>query len=125
MAVPAIGNRLNTISYPRGTVTAPRGLLEYVFGPLKDRLSWQEQGTAADPLSGRRRRVYGTRQKSSARAGQNLILALDNGESYRVRITGAHLDFISNLLGRMLPGRVVGVTSERGTIYGPQARNNT
>lgn len=125
MATPAAGNKLNTIAYPRGTVTAPRGLLEYVFGPLGSALSWEEPGTAADPRSGRRRRIYGTRQKSSARAGQVLFLVLDNGETYCVRVTGAHLDFISNLLGRMLPGKVVEVMSQRGTIYGPQARNNT
>jgi hypothetical protein len=125
MAVPATGNRLNTITYPRGTVTAPRGLLEYVFGPLKDVLTWEEPGTVADPQTGRRRRIYGTKQRSSARAGQNMVLHLDNGEKYRVRVTGAHLDFVSNLLGRMLPGKVVLVTSERGTEYGPQARGNT
>lgn len=123
MAPPSV-NRLNTISYPRGTVTAPRGLLEYVFGPLDDALVWTLPGTAADPVTGRRRRRYGTRQRSSARAGEAMKVVLDNGQTYTMRVTGAHLDFIDQILGRMLPGKVVGLFSERGTDYSPQARNN-
>jgi hypothetical protein len=123
MATPS-SDRLNTISYPRGTVTAPRGLLEYCFGPLEDALRWELPGTAADAVTGRRRRRYGTRQRSSARAGEAMKVVLDNGQKYTMRVTGTHLDFIDFAIGRMLNGKIVGVFSERGTDYSPQARNN-
>ena len=124
MATPP-GLRLNTITYPRGTVTAPRGLLEYLFGNLSASLRWEAPGSAVNPETGRRRRIYGTRQRSSARAGERMTLVLDNGETYGVSVTGTHIDFISFVLGRVQPGKVANIYSERGTEYGPQARGNT
>jgi hypothetical protein len=116
--------RLNTITYPGGTVTAPRGFLLYVFGDLATALRWEAPGSAVNPSTGRRRRIYGTKQRGSSRAGEGLRLKLDNGDTYTVRVTGTHLNFITFMLGRMRPGKVVEVLSERGTVYGPQARNN-
>jgi hypothetical protein len=116
--------RLNTITYPGGTVTAQRGLLTYVFGDLSTALRWEAPGSAVNPNTGRRRRLYGTKQRGSSRAGEGLQLKLDNGSVYTVRVTGTHLNFIQFMLGRMRTGKVMEVTSERGTIYGPQARNN-
>jgi hypothetical protein len=123
--MPAAANaRLNTITYPGGTITASRGLLTYVFGDLSTSLRWEAPGSAVDPNTGRRRRLYGTRQRGSSRAGEALTLKVDDGREYIIRVTGTHLNFIQFMLGRMKPGKVAEVFSERGTVYGPQARNN-
>jgi hypothetical protein len=116
--------RLNTITYPGGTITASRGLLTYVFGDLTTALRWEAPGSAVNPDTGRRRRIYGTKQRGSSRAGEGMTMKLDNGDSYTIRVTGTHLNFIQFMLGRMKAGKVVEVLSERGTVYGPQARAN-
>jgi hypothetical protein len=106
-------------------MTAPRGLLTYLFGTLASRVTWENPATGPNPTSGRRRRVYGTRQKSSARAGEAMKLLLDNGEMYTVRVTGPHMDFIGYILSRTQPGKVANVFSARGTEYGPQLTDVT
>jgi hypothetical protein len=105
-------------------MTATRYLLEYLFGEIGTSLRWDKIGSSTNPTTGRRRRIYGTKQRSSARAGERMTLKLASGEDWSVRVVGTHLDFIDNLLGRVIPGRVVGLVSERGTDYGPQVRNN-
>lgn len=112
--------KLNTLTYPGGTVTAARGLLEYLFGDLTTTVSWLAPAHAASAVSGRRRRKYGTRQKSSARAGEAMKIVLDNGEVYVVRVTGTHTDFIDTILAKVRRGKVANLVSERGTEYGPQ-----
>jgi hypothetical protein len=113
--------RLNTISYAKGTVTGPRGLLEYLFGGASFNSSWLESTNPLDNLTGRRRRKYGTRQRSSARAGEPMQLVLKNGEVYTVRITGTHTRFIDEFLAKGGGLNVANVYSERGTLYGPQS----
>jgi hypothetical protein len=112
--------KLNTLAFVGGTVTAPRGLLEYLFGNLSTRTSWLASSEATSGPSGRRRRKYGTRQKSSARAGEAMKIYLDNGEIYTVRVTGTHTNFIDTILSKVSPGKVANLVSERGTEYGPQ-----
>jgi hypothetical protein len=105
-------------------MTATRYLLEYLFGDISGSLRWEKTGTATNQTTGRRRRLYGTKQRSSARAGEKMTLKLANGDEWSCRVVGTHLDFIDNLLGRAQQGRVVGIMSERGTDYGPQLRSN-
>lgn len=112
--------RLNTISYPKGTVTAPRGLLEYLFGTGTPGVSWAVPVDAIAGPGGVRRRKYGTRQRSSSRAGEPMQLILNNGEAYTVRITGTHTKFIDAFLSKGGGAKVANIYSERGTIYGPQ-----
>lgn len=114
--------KLITITYNGGSVTAARGLLEHLFGDLTTRLSWEVPHTGPAPIGGRRRRKYGTKQKSSARAGEMMRLVLDNSETYTVRVVGPHLNFIEFFLARTGPGKIVQAFSERGTEYGPQVQ---
>jgi hypothetical protein len=117
---PAPSARLTTITWPKGSITAPRGLLVYLFGDLAQTVAWASTTTNTDPVTGRRVRRYGTRQRSSARAGEAMTVVLNNGEQFSVRITGSHYNFLDQFLGRGAGEKVANVYSERGTIYGPQ-----
>jgi hypothetical protein len=114
--------RLRTLTFQKGTVTAPAGLITHLFGNSSGQVSWTASANPPDPVTGRRRRKYGTRQRSSSRAGEVMAIALSNGEQYSVRITGTHTNFIDFFLSQGAGDKVVNVFSERGTIYGPQAK---
>jgi hypothetical protein len=113
---------LRTIAYKGGTVTAVAGLLDYLFDNVTGEVSWTAPASPADPVTGRRRRKYGTRQRSSSRAGEAMQLVLKNGKTYIVRVTGAHIDFVEFFLSQGGGSKVANVYSERGTEYGPQAK---
>jgi hypothetical protein len=117
--------RLQTVSYPKGTATAPKALIVYLFGSNVGGLAWTPSRNPADPITGRRRRKYGTSQRSSARAGEAMQVVLDNGEAYTVRITGSHTSFLDFFLAEGLGTKVLNVYSERGTKYGPQPQTIT
>lgn len=117
--------RLQTVSYPKGTATAPKALITYLFGLNVGGLAWTPSRNPADPVTGRRRRKYGTRQRSSARAGEAMQVVLDNGEVYTCRITGSHTAFIDFFLAEGLGTKVLNVYSERGTEYGQQPQTIT
>ena len=117
--------RLQTVSYPKGTATAPKALIAYLFGQNVGGLAWTPSRNPADPVTGRRRRKYGTRQRSSARAGEAMQMVLDNGETYTLRITGSHTAFIDFFLAEGLGSKVLNVYSERGIEYGPQPQTLT
>jgi hypothetical protein len=122
---PNANYRLNTICYPHGTITAAKGLLTYLFGSLAQPTNWLPPLVLDETITARRRRKYGTRQRGSARAGEAMRLLLNNGESYTVRITGTHTDFIDWFLAKGGGKKVANVYSERGTIYGPQIVDQT
>ena len=117
--------RLQTVAYQRGTATAPKALIAYLFGQNVGGLAWTTSRDPADPVTGRRRRKYGTKQRSSARAGEAMQVVLDNGETYCVRITGSHTAFIDFFLAEGLGTKVLNVLSERGTVYGPKPQTLT
>jgi hypothetical protein len=117
--------RLQTVSYPKGTATAPKALIAYLFGQNVGGLAWTPSRDPADPATGRRRRKYGTKQRSSARAGEAMQVVLDNGETYSVRITGTHTAFLDFFLAEGLGAKVLNVLSERGTVYGPKPQTLT
>lgn len=105
-----------TISYTKGTLTSTRGLFQYLFG---DNFSqWDNPVVTGTDATGRRRRRYGTRQRSNARAGKPVLIELDNGEMYTARVTGPDLNLIAVLENR--GSKVAGVYTPRGTIYRPQ-----
>lgn len=112
--------RLNTITYAKGTVTAPRGLLDYLFGSGTPNVNWAVSTNLVNAITNRRRRKYGTRQRESARAGEPMKLVLKNGDIYTARITGSHTAFIDAFLSKGGGLNVANIYSERGTIYGPQ-----
>lgn len=112
--------RLLSVTYPKGTFTAPKGLIDFLFGTNGSRLSWQSPVNLADAITGRRRRKYGTRQRSSAGAGEQIRLVMNDGAIYSGRITGTHTAFIDHFLSVGGADKVLNVYSERGTIYGPQ-----
>jgi hypothetical protein len=110
--------RTVTLSYPGGTVTAVLGLIEYIFGTQT--IGWQTLAGPALTPGGRRRRKYGTRQRSAAAGGRVMNLRLDEGHVWQVRYSGTDLDFISAVISKTVPGRVKQAWTPRGTIYGPQ-----
>ena len=111
--------RLNTISYPGGTCTALNGLLTHLFGSDSTVLAWRANTNAVNPVTGRRRRKYSTRQRSSARAGQVMQVVLKSGEKYSVRVTGTHTAFIDYFMAEGAGDKIANVYSQRGTEYGP------
>lgn len=106
-----------TVGYPKGTMTATIGLIEYLLGEQK--LVWTNNtsGTTAD---GKRKRKYGSKQRALALGGRPMSIVLDNGETYTARVTGADLDFIEFVLARVEENKVLNIYTPRGTIYGPQ-----
>jgi hypothetical protein len=106
-----------TVAYPKGTMTATVGLVEYLLGEQK--LVWtnSSSGTTVD---GKRKRKYGSKQRALALGGRPMSIVLDNGETYTARVTGADLDFIDFVLARVEENKVLNIYTPRGTIYGPQ-----
>jgi hypothetical protein len=107
-----------TIGYKGGTMTATRGLLEYILGPVV--FGWQNMSAPPSGPTRRRRRKYGTKQRALASAGRDMYLKVDTGDVFTVRVTGADLDFIDEILVKTDPGKVQSVWTALGTIYGPQ-----
>lgn len=107
-----------TVSYQGGTLTATRGLIEYIFGEFEP--SWQATGADGVPLPGfPRRKKFGTKQRRNAAAGKAITLELDTGEAFSVRVTGADIDFIDKIL-TATGSKVLRAWTPRGTVYGPQ-----
>lgn len=106
-----------TASYPGGTVTGTLGLIEFLFGPQQTQ--WIAISGEAPAPGTRRKRKYGTRQRSSAAGGEPLYLRIADGTVWAVRITGADMDFIDQVLTKTEPGAVLSAWTDRGTIYGP------
>lgn len=111
--------KLSTVSYRGGTCTATNGLLTHLFGSESNVLAWRPNTNAVNPATGRRRRKYSTRQRSSARAGQPMQVVLKAGETYVVRITGSHTSFIDFFMAEGAGDKIANVYSQRGTEYGP------
>jgi hypothetical protein len=110
-------SRLVTITYPKGHMTASVGLVEYLLGNVA--LKWEKSSTPAAP-GGRRKRKYGTKQRSSAIGGREITLQTGDGKSWKVRVAGADIDFIDYILANTAAGKVVGAYTARGSTYGPQ-----
>lgn len=108
--------QLVTLSYPKGTVTGTLGLMTYLFGTKIG--SWVDNSVPPATPGGRRRRKYGSRQRSNARAGKPMFLRLKDGGVFSVRITGTDLDFLPHL--EAVGDKVVNAWTPRGTIYGPK-----
>jgi hypothetical protein len=110
--------RTITLTYPGGSVTAVRGLIEYIFGAQQ--VSWEDPIGPATTPGGNRRRKYGTRQRSAAAGGRVMTLRLDEGHEWDVRYAGTDLDFLAQVIAKATPGKVLQAWTPRGTIYGPQ-----
>lgn len=109
--------RLMTVTYPGGSMTGTVGLIESLIGTQS--LVWTAPALAPG-VSGRRRRKYGTTQRTTAAGGREMNLMLSDGFTWKVRIAGADLDFLDYILSKTTPGRVKSAYTARGTIYGPQ-----
>jgi hypothetical protein len=106
-----------TVAWPKGTMTATLGLIEYMLGDQK--LVWQAPGGGTG-AGGARKRKYGAKQRATALGGRPLTIVLDNGEAYTARVTGADIDFIDFVLAKIGENKVLNIYTPRGTIYGPQ-----
>lgn len=116
----APGARIGFVTYPGGSASAPQANLSLLFPEAT--LRWQlPTGTTA---SGKRKRAR-SRQRSNARAGENLQVVFTNGEIWTYRITGSHIDFIREVLQRDGGASVLNIWSERGSEYGPEPVGDT
>ena len=104
-----------TIIYTGGTATAPKGVIGAIFPSTSP--SWFPNGS-----SGIGKRPFGSRQRDSRRAGEDIYVRFLSGSVFAVRVTGTHKAFLTNLLMLGNVTSVLQVWSERGTIYGPQYR---
>lgn len=102
------------VSYARGTVSGPRGLMQYLFDGLEFR--WDDHMV---PGSSRRRK-YGIRQRAEAAAGRVHYLKLDDDKLYTVRVTGATKDFIREIIAKANTQRVTAVYTKSGSTYARQ-----
>lgn len=102
-----------TVVYEGGSVTAPRGVLEAIFPATSP--SWFPNGE-----SGIGRRPFGSRQRDSRQAGEDLMIRFTDGSVWSVRVTGTHTKFLTNFITQGNVDTVMNIWSERGTIYGPQ-----
>jgi hypothetical protein len=115
MATVKPDNREITIAYPKGTVTAVRGLMRYLFPEVKT--AWKKP-TGLTPRG--RRKSYYSRRRTNAAAGQVLRLHTDQGDVWSVRVTGTPLDFINAMLASTGGEKIVAVYSERGKNFLPE-----
>ena len=104
-----------TIIYQGGTVTAPRGVIGAIFPSTAP--SWFPNGS-----SGIGKRPFGSKQRDSRQAGEDLFCRFQSGSVFTLRVTGTHTAFLTRLLMDGNVESVVQVWSERGTLYGPQYR---
>ena len=104
-----------TVVYTGGTLTAPKGVIGAIFPGTSP--SWFPNGS-----SGIGKRPFGSVQRNSRRAGEDLFVRFSSGSVFTVRVTGTHKAFLTNLLMKGQVGAVLQVWSERGTVYGPQFR---
>jgi hypothetical protein len=102
-----------TVTYPGGTVTATRGLMDFLFPSRIP--SWLPNGE-----SGVGKRPFGSKQADNRAAGRLLKLVLSDGSTFSVRITGTDTKFLQTFLGAGNVSNVSMVYTEAGTIYGPQ-----
>lgn len=105
--------RLVTLSYPGGTVTATRGLIDYLF-PTRTP-SWLPNGE-----SGKGKRPFGSKQADNRAAGRLLKLKLKDGSTFSIRVTGTDTKFLQSFLAAGRVDNVEMVYTEAGTMYGPQ-----
>lgn len=110
--------KLLTVTYPKGTMTATRGLIEFMLGTQT--LQWKAPSSGPQLPGSRRKRVYGTRQRAAAAGGRELTVVINDGSSWVVRVTGADIDFLDYVLSKAGTTKIQKVYTKRGTIYGPQ-----
>lgn len=105
------------LSYKGGTMAATRGLITALFGTT---LQWEDPRAESPTPGGRRRRLYGSKQRTAARSGKIVYIKLsDNRGTFSCRITGAMLDFLGELISQT--GLAVEeVYTARGSVYSRQ-----
>lgn len=111
--------RTMVVSYEGGTVSAAQGLLEWLFG--LEQPQWGA-GSVGETATGRKRYRYGSRQRSAAAAGEQVLLDCGEEGVYSVRVTGNIVDFIAAMLPRT-DDRVKRAYTRRGSVYGPTFEN--
>ena len=107
--------RTMVVSFTGGTVSAAQGLLEWLFG--LEQPQWGA-GSVGETALGRKRYRYGSRQRSNAAAGEQVMLDCGDQGVYSVRVTGNIVDFIAAMLPKT-GDRVKRAYTRRGTVYGP------
>ena len=130
--------KLATINYTGGALTAPRGTLASMFKPgqydsgcesvLKERS--RASYTRSDYIGAQAKVVaasqwqevkYNSSTKSLAAGGEAIQIRI-NGEWWGARLSGNHSNLMTFLCGENTAGNLSGVIawrSERGTTYGP------
>lgn len=109
--------KLVRLSYEKGSITLTRGLAEYLFGEVD--LQWQTSEGGGTDAAGRRKKKYGTNQKSLARAGKPMSIRIDDGSVWTVRVSGADIDFLDKALAKA-GTKIEEAWTPRGTIYSRQ-----
>lgn len=130
--------RLATINYTGGSITAARGVLASMFQPgkydsgcesvLRDRARTSYTRSAyigASPVvvgpSTWQEVKYNSQTKSLAAGGEPIQIKID-GEYWGARLSGNHSNFMTWLCGENTAGNLSGIIawrSARGTVYGP------
>jgi len=109
--------RLTYVSYKGGVFSGTRGLVEYLFGT--NTLTWLDP-RATDPAGPRRKRLYGSKQRTAARSGRIVYIQLRGDEgTYSGRYTGAVMDLVGELITKA-GDKVESVYTARGSIYSKQ-----
>jgi hypothetical protein len=102
------------LSYKGGTMAAPRGLLTALFGGT---VGWKDPRAASGTPGGPRRRLFGSKQRTSARSGKLTYIKLANDAgTFSCRITGATMDFVGELVVKT-GSKIEEVYTARGSLY--------
>lgn len=127
--------RKMTLTFPNGSLTASRGLLEDVFGPAlvnseigEARTVQRDSHTRSDYPGGPRTAVRGStfnlkrygKPNAAGNSGGEPILLYVNGDPFTARLSGSHqafCDFLQN--GTWQSGNDAYWKSQHGTPYGP------
>lgn len=130
-----------TITYPGGSVSAPRGLLEDIFGPALVSYEMNESktvqrdghtrtafiGAAARPVRAAtyQKKRYGHTGGSEAAGGEPILLLSSSGW-FTARLHGSHQAFCNFLkVGTWQSSNLAIWKSEKGTDYGPFNNEST
>lgn len=108
-----------TVAYEGGTMSAPLGLFNYLFGAQQPQ--WGA-GSVGQTQLGRKRYKYGSRKRDSAASGEQVFLHLGEVGIYSVRVTGDIVEFMDKILPKT-GDKVKKAWTRRGSEYAPTLPN--
>lgn len=109
MAIKDPKARRAAVNYTGGRIVGALGLLEYLFGA-----GVVQAGYQVTTDSRGRRRLRGLSNRTSAIGGKQLMIGLQDGQTYVLHYSGALVDWAVNGAPKLLGGQVLYWSTMRG-----------